>query len=281
MKKLTLIVIFAVKLTLLSQADTGTVTGRVLDMNGLPAANVRVALASPNTEGKITADILSGFTVTDETGHYRIENIPPGRYAIVAGAVASPTFYPGTATPSGASLLNVERGSTTAELNFALVFAAPQPGRQSAANPSLQPRSGVQLSQVLTVTDQIIAGRIVIEGPVISSFLPLLKVTFFKADPLPNTFAAQGNGVGSVLNTSSSLSTEVKWDNTFRLALKSMPYRISVGRADNKPLTGFVVKSMTLGTINLLKQDLKTNTPVTSEIIITLQPVPSSNPIKL
>ncbi|HET9132026.1 MAG TPA: hypothetical protein VFO86_13810, partial [Terriglobia bacterium] len=107
------------------------------------------------------------------------------------------------------------------------------------------------------------------------------KVTFLKADPLPNTFAAQGNEAGIALNTSSSLSTEVKWDNTFRLALKSMSYRISVGRADNKPLTGFVVKSITVGTIDLLKQEFKTDKPVTGEVIITLQPVPLSNPIKL
>src|SRR5580765_7476916 len=114
MKKLLLI-------ALLAQADTGAITGRVLGMDGLPAAGVRVALASPDANGKITSEILTGITVTDDTGHYRIENIPAGRYGIIAGAVAAPTFYPGTANSTGANLVTVQRGTTVVYLDFSLV----------------------------------------------------------------------------------------------------------------------------------------------------------------
>ena len=272
MKLLPLIIFLIGSLAGFAQSDTGAITGRVLGMNGLPAAGVRVALASPDAIGKITSDVLTGLTVTDETGHYRIENIPPGRYGIVAGAVAAPTFYPGIAIVSGASLLTVQRGSMTAGLDFALVTtSALQPGSQNAYHPSLQTQIIAQLNQQLALPGQVIPGRVVVEGPLISTFLPILKVTFSRMAGSSTATAGVVYGV----------STDVKLDGNFRLELKPMPYRISVGRADNKPLEGFVVKSITLGTTDLLKEELKADGPITGEIVITLQPVSLSRPIKL
>jgi hypothetical protein len=270
-------------LALLVQGDTGAITGRVLGMNGLPAAGVRVALASPDANGKITSEILTGITVTDETGHYRIENIPPGRYGVVAGAVAAPTFYPGTANSSGARVLTVERGSTTAGLDFALATSsAPQPfsPQDQINNWSLQTQILVQLNQQLALPGKVFVGRVVVDGPLISAFLPILKITFARMAGGSSSTANPGTriaGSGIVY----SVSTDVKLDNSFRLELKPMPYRIFVGRADNKPLVGFVVKSITLGTTDLLKEELKADGPITGEIVITLQPIPMSGPIKL
>ena len=271
MKRLPLIVLFIANIALFAQADTGAITGRVLGMDGLPAAGVRVAIAAPDASGKIASNILAGITTTDETGHYRIENIPPGRYGIVAGAVAAPTFYPGTATVSGANVVAVERGSTLSVLDFVLVTpSAPQPGSQNTFTPAMQAQAIVQMNQQLALPAQLIIGRVIVDGPIISEFLPNLKVTFSR-------MAGNSSGAGVLYSN----STDVKLDGSFRLELKPMPYKISVGRADKKPLKGFVLKSITLGSIDLMKQDLNVNGAVSGEIVITLQPIPMSGPIKL
>jgi hypothetical protein len=276
MKKLLLI-------ALLAQTDTGAITGRVLGMDGLPAAGVRVALASPDANGKITSEILTGLTVTDEAGHYRIENIPPGRYGIVAGAVAAPTFYPGIANSSGAKLLTVERGSTTAGLDFALVTSsATRPGSQNTFTPAMQAQAVAQLNQQLALPGQAITGRVVVEGPLVSTFLPNLKVTFSR---IVGGSTATGIPGGSTMSNSGnvlySVSTNVKLDGSFKMELKLLPYRISVGRADGKRLEGFAVKSITLGSTDITKQELIVNGTVSGDIVITLQPIPMSGPIKL
>ena len=280
MKRLPLIVLFVANIALFAQADTGAITGRIVGMNGRPAAGVRVALASPDANGKITSDILTGLTVTDETGHYRIENIPPGRYGIIAGAVAAPTFYPGTANSSGANFMTVLRGTTTSGLDFTLATpSVPIPGAQNTFDPPLQAQIIAQLNQQLALPGQVFVGRVVIDGPVISSFLPDLKITFSR---MAGSSSATANP--AALKSASviySISTNVKLDGSFRMDLKPMPYRISVARADNKRLEGFVVKSITLGTTDLLKEELKADSPVTGEIVITLQPIPMAGPIKL
>jgi len=274
MKRVALIVFFVANIALFAQADTGAITGRVVGMNGRPAAGVRVALTSPDANGKITSDILTRLTVTDETGQYRIDNIPPGRYGIVAGAVTAPTFYPGTANSSEANVTTVLRGTTTSGLDFALATATvPIPGAQNTVDAPLQAQIIAQLNQQLALPGQVFVGRVVIDGPVISSFLPNLKVTFSRM-----AGTSTGNPGSGVVY---SVSTEVKLDQSFRLELKPLPYRISVARADNRRLEGFVVKSITLGTTDLLKEELKADGPVTGEIVITLQPIPMAGPIKL
>jgi hypothetical protein len=281
MKRLPLIGLFVANLALFAQSDAGAITGRVLGMNGRPAAGVRVALASPDANGKITSDILAGLTVTDETGHYRIENIPPGRYGIVAGAVAAPTFYPGTVNSSGASLLTIQRGATTSGLDFALATpTAPIPGAQNTFGPPFQAQTIALLNQQLALPGQVFVGRVVVDGPVISSFLPNLKVTFSR---MAGTSAATAtpSAVVKTAGVMYSVSTSVKLDGSFRLELKPMPYRISVARADDKRLEGFLVKSITRGTTDLLKEELKADGPVTGEIVITLLPIPMAGPIKL
>lgn len=268
MKRFSLIALFAANLALFAQGDTGAITGRVIGMDGRPAAGVRVALASPDANGKITSDILTGLTVTDETGRYRIDDIPPGRYGVVAGAVAAPTFYPGTTSISGASVVSVERGITMSGLDFSLATTSiPQPGSQNVLTPAGPP--------------QIVTGKVVVDGPVISTFLPNLKVTFLGTVGPSTTTALPGGSTSISASAFYIYSTDVKLDGNFRLELKAMAYRITVARADGKRLEGFKVKSITLGKIDLLREELRADKPLTGEIIITLQSVPLSNPIKL
>jgi hypothetical protein len=283
MKKLPLIVLFIANLGLLAQGNTGAITGRILGMDGLPAAGVRVAIASPDANGKIASDILAGITTTDESGHYHIENIPPGRYGVVAGAVATPTFYPGTSNASVAGLVSVERGSTKAGMDFALATpSAPQPGSQNTVTPAMLAQAIAQLNQQLALPGQVITGRVVVDGPLVSTFLPNLRVTFSRIVGASTATVLPGGGwMSNRGNVLYSVSTNVKLDGSFKMELKPLPYRISVGRADGKRLDGFAVKSIALGSTDITKQELNVNGAVSGEIVITLQSIPLAGPIKL
>jgi hypothetical protein len=74
-----------------------SVTGTVRLSEGGPAAGVRVvAMVVPGVGrgGPNAPSVLASLTQTDKDGRYQLEDIPPGRYYIAAGALDSPTFYP-------------------------------------------------------------------------------------------------------------------------------------------------------------------------------------------
>jgi len=276
------IVLLITSISLFAQGQTGAIAGRVIGMDGKPAAGVRVAIVSPDANGKIESDIMAGLTTTDETGHFRIENVPPGRYGIAAGAVSAPTYYPGTASVSGASLLTVERGSTTTGLDFVLTTATvPLPGTQNAVDPSLRAQTIAQLNQQLALPSQVISGRVVVDGPIVSAFLPNLKIRLLGFVGPMVSFVLPGGATGLSANAMSITSTDVKPDGSFRLELKPIMYRILVERSDGKPLEGFVVKSIRIGTTDITNKELNVNGTVSGEIVITLQPVPLTVPLKL
>src|ERR1051325_6112161 len=79
------------------RADSGVVTGVVRLPDGSPAPGVRVAAMVPPEVGFSpgNASELAAIGKTDESGHYRLEDVPAGRYFIVAGRVDAPTYYPG------------------------------------------------------------------------------------------------------------------------------------------------------------------------------------------
>ena len=106
------------------QTDKGSVTGRVRSTDGTPAAGVRVTAMvapEPGVVATATGAFMASLTQTDAAGDYRLENIPPGRYYITAGFVDSPTYYPGSATPAGATVVVVRGGEATANIDFPVV----------------------------------------------------------------------------------------------------------------------------------------------------------------
>src|SRR5215207_2239792 len=84
--------------------QSGTVLGTLRTAAGTPVAGVRVsALGKPeNTMDLATSNSMAGLAETDAAGRFRLENIPPGRYYIVAGNIDVPTFFPGTITANEA-----------------------------------------------------------------------------------------------------------------------------------------------------------------------------------
>lgn len=106
---------------LLAQVQTGgTVSGVLRDTNGKPAPSIRVALAevSSTPDGAVPGSVLVSLATTSESGAYRLENIPAGRYFIVAGSVDRPTYYPGTAAFATARQISISAGLLVAGMDF-------------------------------------------------------------------------------------------------------------------------------------------------------------------
>ncbi len=131
----TLVIAFALAFILLFQGgqavQPGVVTGQLRTIDGSPAIAVRVAAVSvPVATGNaVEADGPQYYTLgfsastalTDKDGRYRLVNIPPGRYYIVAGAIGEATYYPAAADGSTATAVTVAPASTTANLDFKLL----------------------------------------------------------------------------------------------------------------------------------------------------------------
>src|SRR4030095_2168026 len=97
--------------------QVGTVTGRLLNEDGSPAAKVRVsAMSIPDNKNE--APTLMTLAETDSNGRYRLTDVPVGRYYIVAGFVDSPTYYPRGTGTAGASAVNVTASGTVANIDF-------------------------------------------------------------------------------------------------------------------------------------------------------------------
>jgi len=102
--------------------QSGTITGVLRSAAGEPAAGVRVsALTRPEAINDLAAAVaFAGLGETDSTGRYRLENIPPGRYYIVAGRVDAPTYYPGTLQAGEGTVVAVTPGLTVSAIDFVL-----------------------------------------------------------------------------------------------------------------------------------------------------------------
>jgi hypothetical protein len=116
---------------------TAVITGRVLDEDGDPVRGASVfALARTIVRGKIRFE-PSESENTDDIGAYRIFDLAPGRYTILANPPQKspwlepveqfaylPTYYPGTTDSARASTLEVKSGDEITGIDFVL---APKP----------------------------------------------------------------------------------------------------------------------------------------------------------
>ncbi len=100
----------------LSLVQAGTINGRLLQPDGNPAVGVRVAAVE-------APDHVSLMSVaqTDGNGRYRLENVPPGRYYIQVGPISEPSYYPGTADPGKATVVQVAGSAPLNGFDFSFV----------------------------------------------------------------------------------------------------------------------------------------------------------------
>ncbi|HET9216311.1 MAG TPA: carboxypeptidase-like regulatory domain-containing protein [Terriglobia bacterium] len=106
--------------------QVGSVSGRIRAIDGTPASAVRVAAMALEESGVVTggASTLASLSLTDIEGRYRLDNVPPGRYIIVAGFLDSPSYFPGVNTPAEASSITVGPGAAMTDLDFTLARPA-------------------------------------------------------------------------------------------------------------------------------------------------------------
>jgi hypothetical protein len=105
--------------TTAAQAQKGVITGKIPAQVGASAEGVRVAAIDVNDASGAIVSIAR----TDAAGRYRLEDIPPGEYRIIAGAVALPTYYPGTPNVAVAKTVAVTSGTTINGIDFSVVLA--------------------------------------------------------------------------------------------------------------------------------------------------------------
>jgi hypothetical protein len=158
-----------VALLLLLQAAAarpGVVTGQLQTKEGMPAAAIRIsALPAPppnirpsDGQNYYAATAPASTTLSDAQGRYRLANLAPGRYFIVASVFGYPTFYPATTNADGATVITVAADAPAVDaINFTVLMP---PGGRISGRVSTPPApnsqekailSGVALGELLEV----------------------------------------------------------------------------------------------------------------------------------
>jgi hypothetical protein len=226
-----------------SANQSGTVTGVLRNAAGTPAASVRVsALTSPDTNNELASSMaLASLTETDASGRYRLENIPPGRYYIVAGNIDVPTFYPGVVRANDGVVIRITPGLLVPGIDFVLNNASV--GRAASGSPG-------RPSWVIPIQARIEDGG---------------QIPIFAGGRFPTLRLTQADGarVETGLTSSNITVTALGW----RATIENLP-------------DGYVVKSFTFGSANLnttgiqlgsLVPTLPTVVPVPQAISIVLE----------
>jgi hypothetical protein len=109
-------------------AQNGSVAGTLKTATGTPASRVRIAAAAvPRERSDALPTALVRVGETDEQGRYLLENLPPGRYFILAGRADLPTFYPGRLETAGGTILEISSGVAILGIDFAVDEASIRP----------------------------------------------------------------------------------------------------------------------------------------------------------
>ena len=105
--------------------QNASVAGEIRALDGASTAGIRVAVREVpllNATSK-ESTTLARIGQTDKTGHYKLEDVPPGRYYVMAGVVDLPTYYPGVSSVREAQIVEVGPGTILVNMDFALVHA--------------------------------------------------------------------------------------------------------------------------------------------------------------
>ena len=238
---------------LLTQAPTrqqlggGVVAGEIRLPDGRAAAAVLVRTALVAGTAANGAVVLYR-SMTDESGRYRIENIPVGTYYIAVGEGDTATYYPGTSNLADARTVTIAPESILQAVDFVIPQMPRYPGYELFGG---------------------ISGKIVTDnGRSWPLFLPLLYIHVENG----NRTVMGADGV-KIRGTGTFGATPVGKDGTFRLNLPDGEFAISLVTSLGEPLTaadGYYVKSMVSGTTDLLKEKLRVARPSPQSITITL-----------
>lgn len=138
----------------------GIISGRVIDETGEPVSGVTVwPMRQEYFRGRRRLVPAVSDARTDDTGQYRILNVPPGEYFVMAllretwtvgperkAFGYAPTFFPGMARATEASRVKVGIGEETANTDFALVAYPAATLSGMASGPDGTPLAGARVS---------------------------------------------------------------------------------------------------------------------------------------
>jgi hypothetical protein len=133
----------------------GVVTGQLQTKDGAPAAAIRIsALPAPPpnirpSDGQnYYATVAPASTaLTDKQGRYRLANLAPGRYFIIASVFGYPTFYPATTSADGATVITVGAEAPIDGVNFTVLLP---PGGNVSGRVSTPPAANSQEKAILS-----------------------------------------------------------------------------------------------------------------------------------
>ena len=230
--KCLLIVILLAPLTSFAQAPTGTIAGQIRGPDGKTIQGIRIGAATVDEDAASAS--LASVARSDEDGRFRLEGIPPGQYWIVAGALASPTYYPGTDQKASAKTIMVAARTVVDGIDFSLVTPLSGMSNFVVDGNITDPRRG-----------PMIKGRFVLED----------------GDPLPLPAIAR-------VRYGRTFGVWVSSDGTFSIPARTADY-VSVEVQGAGPFGNFYIKSMTYDDLDLLESPLVV-AGVPDEVVITL-----------
>jgi Carboxypeptidase regulatory-like domain len=148
----------ALALLLLLQATAvrpGVVTGRLQTKEGTPAAAIRIsALPAPpvnirpsDGQNYFATTTPSSTALTDAQGRYRLTNLAPGRYFVIASVFGYPTFYPATTTADSATVITVGADGPLEGIDFTVLMP---PGGRIDGRVSTPPPANSQEKAILS-----------------------------------------------------------------------------------------------------------------------------------
>jgi hypothetical protein len=148
----------AVVWLLLLQAATvtrpGVITGQLQTREGAPAAAIRItALPAPppnirpsDGQNYYAATPPASTTLTDTQGRYRLTNLAPGRYFVLASVFGYPTFHPSTTNADNATVITVGDAPVDG-VNFTVIMP---PGGGVSGRVNTPPPPGFQEKAILS-----------------------------------------------------------------------------------------------------------------------------------
>jgi hypothetical protein len=137
-------------------ARPGVVTGQLRTKEGTAAAAIRIsALPAPppnirpsDGQNYYAATAPASTALTDAQGRYRLANLAPGRYFVVASVFGYPTFYPGTTNADGGTVITISADAPAADsINFTVLMPA---GGQVSGRVSTPPPAASQEKAILS-----------------------------------------------------------------------------------------------------------------------------------
>jgi hypothetical protein len=153
---MTIVALVLLLLQAATPARTGVVSGQLQTKEGTPAAAIRIsALPAPppnirpsDGQNYYAATAPASTALTDAQGRYRLANLGPGRYFVIASVFGFPTFYPGTTNADGGTVITISPEAPAVDsINFTVLMP---PGGRVTGRVSTPPAASSQEKAILS-----------------------------------------------------------------------------------------------------------------------------------